>query len=165
MLDQKTFLQGINYLKANYINWGFDLNNDLMIKVWFKKFSNLEPQTFISIVEKYTELNKFPPNSPADLIELIRLQLTQQELDANEAWALIQKLYVDHFYSYSKIYADIEDKPALYHTLKTFERELSLYGANPYIINAFKKHYENTLKGYVESKSNSLLGSNVLFLK
>ena len=47
MLDNKTFLQGINYLKANYINWNFDLNNDLMLKVWYKKFSNLENVTFI----------------------------------------------------------------------------------------------------------------------
>lgn len=164
MLENKTFLQGINYLKANYINWGFDLNNDLMLKVWYKKFSHLEAQTFISLIEKYTELNKYPPNSPAELIELLREQLTKNELDANEAWALIQELKLKHFYNYDAIYAELESKPALYKTLKDLEIELRYYG-NSYTITLFRKTYENNLKNYIESKSCNLLGHSALLLE
>ena len=72
MLDQKTFLQGINYLKAIYINWNFDINNDLALKVWYKKFSELENEVFMQLIEQYTDNNKWPPNSPSDILDLVK---------------------------------------------------------------------------------------------
>lgn len=160
MLDQKTFLQGINYLKANYINWNFDLNNELMLKVWFKKFSNLEPHIFMGLVEKYTDVVRYPPNSPADLLELLTTQLTQKELDADEAWQLILDLHKKYYYSSDEILNILEDKPAL---LKTYK----LYRVNNYdfyTMQAFKKSYEKNLKREIENKRSLLTGSNIYFL-
>jgi len=163
MLDIKIFLQGINYLKANYINWGFDINNDLQIKVWFKKFSNLEPNVFMGLVEKYTELNKYAPNSPADLLEVLRVQLIQKELDVDEAWAYLEGLLFKHPYDYKSIYKELEDKPALYKTFNDFERELHFY-RNQYTITAFKKAYEKNLQNEINKQTCLLTGSDLLFL-
>ena len=84
MLEQKTFLQGLNYLKANYINWSFDLNNDLVIAIWYKKFSALDAATFMQLIEAYTDKSKFAPNSPADILNLI-----PQDLTPNDAWEVV----------------------------------------------------------------------------
>ena len=167
MLDQKTFLQGINYLKANYINWGFDLNNDLMLKVWYKKFSNLADQDFMELVERYTELNKFPPNSPADLLELLRETIKNKELSANEAWAEVVGLIHRYgfFYGRDRIYAALEDKPALKKTVREYEGELRrLMEDDKYTPERFKKAYEINLKRQVNDSSSLLLGTSGLLL-
>lgn len=167
MLDNKTFLQGINYLKANYINWGFDLNNDLMLKVWYKKFSNLENATFIALVEKYTDNNKFAPNSPADLLDLLKNEMTKQELDEGEAWALVRNLIRQYgfYYNADKIYKVLEDKPALYKTVQQFEGELrGLQVDDTNTPLRFKNAYKINVQRQVESKSNLLLSSGTLKL-
>ena len=167
MLDQKTFLQGINYLKANYINWGFDLNNDLMITIWYKKFSNLETSVFMELVEKYTELNKFPPNSPAELLDLLRDRIEQKELTSHEAWAEIMGLIHRYgfYYGKEKIYAALEDKPALKKTVKEFEGELrQLTVDDKYTPERFKRAYAINLKRQVESSSSLLLGTSHFLL-
>lgn len=169
MLDQKVFLQGINYLKANYINWGFDINNDLMLKVWYKKFSNLEPNVFMGLVEKYTELNKFAPNSPADLLELLRDQITKQEIAPAEAWQEVIKLIHRHgfYYGRNEILAALEDKPALKKTVLEFENDLRfLETGDTYTPQRFIKAYEINLKNQVEKQSFLLLGTtNKLLLE
>ncbi len=170
MIDQKIFLQGINYLKANYINWGFDLNNDLMLKVWFKKFSNLEPNVYMSLIEKYTELNKFPPNSPADLLELLRDQMTKSAMDPQEAWLEVRNLIRTYgfYYNRDKIYAALEDKPALKQTVEQFETELAhLMVDDTNTPLRFKNAYATNLKRQVENNSSLLLGTNlnILLLK
>lgn len=169
MLDQKVFLQGINYLKANYLNWGFDINNDLMIKVWYKKFSNLETSVFMGLIEKYTEMNKFPPNSPAELLDLLREHITQGELSQGEAWETVVRLIRRHgfYYGADKIYSALEDKPALMKTVREFEGELrGLQENDTYTPERFKKAYSINLKRQVENSSGLLLGTiNVLMLE
>lgn len=160
MLDQKTFLQGINYLKANYINWSFDLNNELMLKVWYKKFSNLEPNIFMGLVEKYTDVVKYAPNSPADLLELLTTQLTQKELDADEAWQLILDLQEKYYYSSDKMLSELEQYPALLKTFKAYRIDSFDF----YTMQAFKKSYEKNLKREIETKRSVLTGSNIYFL-
>lgn len=169
MLDQKVFLQGINYLKANYLNWGFDINNDLMIKVWYKKFSNLDANIFMNLVEKYTQFNRFPPNSPADLLELLRNELTQKELDANEAWAKVIRLIQQYGFYWHKaeIYQALETYPALKKTVEQFESELrNMRVGDSYLADRFKKAYEVNLNRQVENNSYALLGTKItLFIE
>lgn len=167
MLDQKVFLQGINYLKANYLNWGFDLNNDLMLKVWYKKFSNLEPSVFMELIEKYTELHKFPPNSPAELLDLLREHITQRELTHGEAWEEVIRLIHRYgfYYGREQIYEALADKPALLKTVKEFESELRcLQIDDSYTPERFKKAYAINLKRQVDKNSCLLLGTKNLLL-
>ena len=167
MLDQKTFLQGINYLKANYINWGFDINNDLMLKVWFKKFSNLDNATFISLVERYTDLNKFAPNSPADLLDLLKEEMLQMAQDPNDAWLEVRELIRTYgfYYNADKIYKALESKPALYKTVKQFDAELrGLMVDDTNTPLRFKNAYKINLQREIETKSNPLLTSNPIKL-
>lgn len=173
MLDQKTFLQGLNYLKANYINWGFDLTNDLMLKVWYKKFNNLDASVYMQLIERYTDTNKYAPNSPAELLAILDEQLYINVLNPNEAWGrlmdLMQKypLYTLYADEGEKFYNELEAlAPALKQTAKDFEYELKSGRSNDgYFIEQFKKSYITNVKKQVEQRKCSLLGSNVLFLR
>ena len=169
MLDQKVFLQGINYLKANYLNWQFDINNDLMIKVWYKKFSNLEANIYMSLIEQYTQFNKFPPNSPAELLELLRTELTKKELDANEAWSLVIQLINQYgfYWHRDKVYNALEQYPALNKTVEQFEDQLrNLQSGDTYVRDSFIKAYTINLKRQVEKNSCLLLGTQItLFIE
>lgn len=169
MLDKQLFLKGINYLKANYINWGFDLNNDLMIGVWYKKFSNLDANVFMSLVEKYTEVSKFPPNSPADLLELLKDQLERQELSSSEAWQEVIRLIHEYGFNYGreKIFKALDSKPALKKTVEEMESELRyLEVGDTYTPQRFKKLYEVNLKRNIEQSSCVLLGTkSILFIE
>ena len=172
MLDKKTFLQGINYLKANYINWGFDLNNDLMLKVWHKKVSNLDPSLFMQLVEKYTDTNKYAPNSPAELLAVLDEQLESKEISPNEAWSRlieIKKKYSLCYYyddEKEKFYSELEKiAPALKQTAMEFEIELKDgRESDGYFIDQFKRAYSKNVKRLVEQRKCQLLGNNVLFL-
>ena len=171
MLDQKVFLQGINYLKANYLKWEFDINNDLMIKVWYKKFSHLDAKVFMGLVEKYTEFNKFPPQSPAELLDLLREEITKKELNPHEAWQEVLRLISKYGIEYrrSAFYEDLErqNRPALLKTVREFERELSgLMSNDNYTPERFKQAYSINLKRQVEKSSAVLLGiPNILFIE
>lgn len=109
MLDHKSFLQGINYLKASYINWQFDLNNDLQLSIWFKKFSQFETDEFKRLIEKYTDENKYPPNSPHDILALIK----SKNINGEEAWKWIMSLNKQYPLD-NEFY-----KPKFYQELKT----------------------------------------------
>lgn len=104
MLDQKVFLQGINYLKAIYINWNFDINNDLALKIWYKKFSALDNEVFMQLIEQYTDSNKWPPNSPSDILDLIKSFNTggaaawEWVLNLNKQYPLNNEYYKAKFY-------------------------------------------------------------------
>lgn len=172
MLDQKVFLQGIKYLKANYINWQFDINNDLMVQVWYKKFANLGTNTFMQIIEKYTEVNKYPPNSPVDILDQLKEELKKIELDPNEAWLetlrLINK-YGCFCWTYDRkaFFLELEKTPALKKTIEEFETELQTHRrGDTYLPELFKKVYTINLKRQIEESSCLLLGTQTtLFLK
>lgn len=171
MLDEKTFLQGINYLKANYINWGFDLNNELMLKVWYKKVSNLDAKVFMQLVERYTDTNKYAPNSPAELLAVLDQQLFSNELNPNEAYGrLIEIMQKYPLYSYytdeaEKFYKELEKTPALKQTALEYAAELKNgRQEDGYFIDQFKKSYVNNVKKLIEQRKSKMLGNNVLFL-
>lgn len=84
MLDFKVFIQGMNALKGYYVNWNFDANNELALKLWYKKFQDLDNATYQALIEAYVDEKIYAPNSPADLLNII-----PKELSPDEAWERI----------------------------------------------------------------------------
>lgn len=161
-MTANTFLQGINYLKACYVNWQFDLNNDLALKVWAKKFEYLDDVTFMAIIEKYTEQSKFPPQSPAELLDVLRDEISKSELNSHQAWQTVVDLIGRYGFSYHRdeIYDAIKDKPALYRAVRDFESELRFLAADDtFTPERFKRTYEMYLKRESEDKTSALIGA------
>lgn len=163
MLDNKVFLQGINYLKATYLNWNFDLNNDLMLKVWYKKLSGLNDETFMRLIEKYTDECKFSPQSPGDLLEHLKEVMARQLPNANDVWVELLKLirYYGFNYHADKIYEKISNNPILTKTVKQFEYELTHLETNdPYTPQRFKAAYVENMEEELRNTSSLLLEAN-----
>lgn len=118
MLDEKTFLQGLNYLKANYINWSFDLTNDIAIKVWYKKFSLLDPATYMQLIELYTDKSKFAPQSPTDILSIV-----PQDLEPNDAWEVVLAVIKRAFNNSNFLNIMAKEQPALYPLVQFWDIE------------------------------------------
>lgn len=83
-MTTQEFGEGLNYLKCFYANWNLDISNHMVISIWYENFKNIEFRSFQEIVKLYCSNNRFPPQSPFDLIDII-----PKELNVYEAWELI----------------------------------------------------------------------------
>ena len=161
MLDKKVFLNGLQYLKANYVKWELDLNNQIVIETWYKKFSRLNDNQYRLMIESYTDNNRFPPNSTADLLNELKSVYISVEMSSDEAWKYTLDLIGEYSFHYhpDKIYAALEDKPILKKTVEMFENQLyNLKTSDTYNVSKdFKKTYENNLQSYSNQKVETLL--------
>lgn len=148
MLDQKVFLQGLNYLKAMYINWSFDLNNNIAIQIWYKKFSQLDNEIYMQLLEQYTDNNIWGPNSPSDILDLIKTPNN----NGVEAWewilALNQQYPLDNEFQKPKFYQELKKDNVAF---KLFEML--------HIEDVLKPHEEITLDDVVKYTK----GTNKMF--
>jgi len=163
MLDQQTFLQGINYLKASYINWNFDLHNDLALKVWYKKFSALDPSTFMQLIELYTDTKSFAPQSPADILNLV-----PQDLAPADAWEVVLAAIKRAFNNSSFLNIMAKEQPTLYPLVQhwdienvsedAFGNKCYTYELGRQFVREYRQHLNN-------KKLIRLSGSNVTLIE
>ena len=161
MLNKDVFIKGLGYLKACYINWQFDLTNKDCLEIWYKKFSNLNDNQYRIMVESYTDNNKFPPNSPADLLEELRGVYASCEMKPEEAWNYVIDLMSKHSFHYHPelIYKALEDKPILKRTVEQLEGQLNGLKSSDVanVSKEFKNVYKSNLGDYTSQKVETLL--------
>ena len=83
-MNQNEFGQGLNYIKCCYINWNLDINNPMVLTIWYEHFKDIDFKSFQQIVKVYCSNNHFPPQSPFDLLGII-----PKEYSVDEAWEII----------------------------------------------------------------------------
>lgn len=161
MLNKETFLKGLQYLKACYVKWEFDLSNPVVIETWYRKFSKLTDNQYRLMIESFTDNNKFPPQSVADLLEELKKVYIAVEMNADDAWAYVLDQIRTYSFHYrpEKIYESLEDKPALKKTVEQLESQLYDLKSNdvPVVSREFKKVYENNINNYSNTKVETLL--------
>ena len=84
MLDVKKFIMGLNLIKNTYLNWNFDIKNQMQVEIWYSKFKDMSDDDFKALIEEFTNKNVFPPNSPADILKYVK---TYDSVDV--AWTKI----------------------------------------------------------------------------
>lgn len=89
MLDRKTFAEQIAILNAYYVNFRLDIENELVLKVWFESVKQFEPNVFKLLVKDYMFNNVYAPQSPASLIEHFRNAMIKNEKSAESALDLV----------------------------------------------------------------------------
>lgn len=157
MLDQKVFLQGLNYLKANYINWSFDLNNDIALKVWYKKFSNLDAATYMQLIELYTDSKKFAPQSPADILNLVPI-----EMDPCDAWEVVYAVIKRAFNNSNFLTIMAKEQPTLYPFVQFWDIEKVSeddYGNKCYNYD-YGRPFRREYQAYLNSKKLVRIGNS-----
>lgn len=78
------FGQGLTILKGFYTNWNLDITNPLILEIWYENFKHLDSTAFQHLIKRYCKVNRFAPNSPYDILDLIPKLYTP-----NEAWELV----------------------------------------------------------------------------
>ena len=87
-LSKKVFASMMETLNAFYVNFKVDLDNQLVVKLWYQTFENLDDETFKQLVESYCKSNIYPPQSPTHLIQHMKDIVLLREPSGEEAWEL-----------------------------------------------------------------------------
>ena len=148
MLDEKKFLQGLSYLKSNYINWNFDLSNVSAIGVWYLKFKDLDNDTYKALLEEYTSKSPYAPNSPADILKHMETYYSVEE-----AWQRILNI-INRSYS-NQMFQNLmaKEEPSLYKFVIGWNIEnvsLDTKGNKCYEY-CFGRHFKRNYKAYLDS--------------
>ena len=119
-MTKEEFLQCLNYLKAYYPNWNLGFENVFVLNVWYDNFkNNVEFESMLEIVKKYCVENKFPPNSPTDLLNII------PEVFENgiEAWEEVYEIIKKSRNNFEFLNNISRNLPELYDFVKNFDIE------------------------------------------
>jgi hypothetical protein len=193
-LSQETFFMGMEFLNSYYIRFNYfikkgeeSIPNQQMIRnrVWYSALKHFDNETFMDVVQRYCKANEYPPQSPMDLLNVVRKSLELTYETPNEAWNLFIEMANDRKYqSYSpsvgtmiEIEAIIENtqNKALKNTIKAFEHQFRvLRNIDEYAKNQFIKEYIEQLSKLLQrnienvetllpnTKNNNLLGNKDL---
>ena len=164
MLSKEKFIAGMTLLKKSYLDWNFDLNDDVQITVWYSAFKNLTDEQFSNVIKEYHAHNRKPPTSIRDLTEILvnkfyatakvppemALDVVRGIVSKNGGWD----------YGRSGIYKDLEKCPkSLLDTVKEFEGTLSSMSAkDSYVEDRFRKAYAIRLRASAIREVDKRLG-------
>lgn len=115
MIDKKQFIECMSYLKAYYPNFNFDLTNKMQLQVWYQSLNMVDdlPKSIMN----YIKNNKFPPQSPTDLINI------QDNMNEHEAWECILAVINRSFNNSSFLNIMAKEYPSLYPYVKLWNIE------------------------------------------
>jgi hypothetical protein len=87
-LSKKVFASMMETLNAFYVNFKVDLDNQLVVSVWYEALQNLDDNTFKELIKSYCMNNIYPPQSPTHLIQHMKDMVLMREPSGEEAWEL-----------------------------------------------------------------------------
>lgn len=115
LLSKKKFAESMEFLNAYYVHFKLDLDNEMVIKVWYDTLKSFDDYTLERVVSDYSKNNVYPPSSPASLMEWFnKMYANHVELLKTE---LIKVLRLSD-------YRTIENDEAIYKT--DYDKALSL---------------------------------------
>ena len=71
-LNKDLFYDGLAYLKIFYIKWEFDLNDEVVLSVWYGVMDTMSSKRFQYMINEFTKNSEYPPRSPNDLLKEVR---------------------------------------------------------------------------------------------
>lgn len=163
MLPKETFIAGIGLLTKCYIGWGFNINDDIQVGLWYSAFKNLTKEQFISVVNEYMSNNDYPPKCIKNLTDIIvRRYIAKAKLKPEKAFDTIRSIVGEcggWEYGRKDIYKKLEAYPTLLETVNEFEDTLKYMSANdPYTADRFRKAYEANLIAAAKRRVDKDLG-------
>ena len=87
-LSKKVFAEMMETLNAYYVNFKVDLDNQLVVNVWYRAFENFGDETFKEMILNYCMNNIYAPQSPTHLIQHMKDMVLLREPSGEEAWEL-----------------------------------------------------------------------------
>ena len=166
-MTNEEFYKTLLYLKAKYPNWNLKIDDPFTVEVWYEDFENIDVVSMKQICKDYSRVNKYPPNSPSDLLNLI-----PKYPSINEACDLIRdcvernstpEYFMRDLYSKNQIvYNVVKGLESTFYSKDSFKNNCIGYA-----LKNFKTRYRDFLseqniafvgKTLIENKNQNLLG-------
>jgi len=168
MLSKDEFIAGMTILKKCYLDWNFDLNDDVQIALWYSAFKNLNDERFRNVIKEYYVHNKKPPTCVRDLTDiLVDKFYATAKIPPEKAFEIVRNIISDcggwDYGGKAEIYKKLESYPAsLVETVKEFEDTLRTMNSNDtYAIDRFRKAYAIRLRTSAIKEVDKRLGLNL----
>jgi hypothetical protein len=161
-MNKKTFAQGLAYLSLFYTTFKVDLENEMVIEVWYDTFKSMDEQYFTALVRGYCKENIFPPQSPTHLLEFAKQQLALSQSKADEEFERVREL--NRRYSlrinHQTIYAKIDNPITVKIVKSMFDDFINMGEDNADSMRKrFTEKYTDLTREANQIKSNELLGT------
>ena len=150
MLDKRVFLKGLNYLKAMYINWQFNLTNKMLLEIWYDVFKDFDDNVFMETVKEYCKTKQFAPNSPYEIQNCVA-----NYVDKHSAWETIMAIINRSANNSMFLNMMYKEQPTLYEFVKDWNIEQvakDSFGNKCYDW-CFGKIFKRTYQKFLDSKS------------
>lgn len=167
MLSKEVFIAGMKAIKAGYLDWGFDFNDDLQVSVWYSALKGLSDEQFKNMIAEYYAHNNHPPKCARDLtVALVDKVVANEKVKPEQALDYVRNIISNRggwqFEGRNEIYSDLKKTPALYDTVKEFEGELrNMRSDDTYTADRFRKAYEIRLRAGAIRQVDTALGLKI----
>ena len=157
-MTKQTFGKGIAYLNIFYTNFKVDIENPLVIEIWFDIFKDMDDQKFTNLVKSYCQESAFAPTSPTSLTNFMKDKMIEKrkgelssEMAFEEALKMLRYFYYDikrvieHFKTSNvAISKTVEELVSSFATIQNDADQI------PFVKNAFVKAYDRQLEAEVK---------------
>ena len=160
-MTKQTFGKGIAYLNIFYTNFKVDIENPLVIEIWFDIFKDMDDQKFTELVKGYCKENIYPPQSPTHLLEYAKKQLIETKGSADREFEYVRELNKRYSLriNYDTIYLKIDNPITLKLVKEMFEDFIRLDEDTVEQTRfRFIKRFNEYAKDEVQIESNKMLG-------
>ena len=104
MLSKETFLEGIGYIVAWYVNFKLQLKDksgeeSFQYSIWYGAFKNFSNEDFVNVVRGYCNEEMYPPSSPTSLLNYANVKMLDfRKQEIENAWqTLLQEIQKNGF--------------------------------------------------------------------
>lgn len=168
MLSQEKFISGITYLQKNFIDWKFDIKDEIQVKLWYSAFKNLTDEQFNKLIKEYISKNEQPPKCIKNLTDIyVERQIKSARIPPEKALNVVKDIISEcggwDYDGRTEIYTRLAAYPiSLRETVKEFESSLKNMPANdPYTAERFRRAYEERLRISATNEVNKYLGLSI----
>ena len=77
VMDKMRFIKAMSNISVAYPSSKIDVSNEHLIDVWYDILKDYDDDTFLQLVREFILNNKFPPQSPAHLLEFAKEQIAK----------------------------------------------------------------------------------------
>ena len=81
-MTKQTFAKGMEYLNVYYVNLKINLDNPMVIEIWYDVFKDMADDKFISLIKKYCLENVYAPQSPTSILEFAKQKYLENQPQA-----------------------------------------------------------------------------------
>ena len=81
-MNKQTFAKGMEYLNTYYVNLKINLDNPMVIEIWFDVFKHMEDENFINLIKNYCLENIYAPQSPTSILEFAKQKYLENQPQA-----------------------------------------------------------------------------------